>query len=144
VISQFPTYWLSADRAPDELEKIASGMAAAWAEASKSGARVLAIKPTPVFPTKPSDCVATSKDWRKECAMLRRRVSFDTPLERAAGLTKIPLIDMYDAFCLRGGCPPVVGGVLIYRDAHHITATYARSLARTMEQKLAALSVPLP
>lgn len=36
-------------------------------------------------------------------------------------------------------CPAVIGGVLVYRDRHHMTATYARSLAPILEQKLKEL-----
>ena len=36
-------------------------------------------------------------------------------------------------------CPVVVGNVLIYRDNHHLTATYARSLAPFLSTALAGL-----
>ena len=41
-------------------------------------------------------------------------------------------------FCVRGLCPAVVGTIVTYRDTTHITATYARQLARPFGAALAA------
>jgi len=38
-------------------------------------------------------------------------------------------VDMTDYLCTAERCEVVVGNVLVYRDQHHITATYARSMA---------------
>jgi hypothetical protein len=62
----------------------------------------------------------------------------------AATMTGTPLIDINDAFCIDGLCPPVVGGVLIYRDNQHVTATYARSLAERFQRELAQRGIELP
>lgn len=40
------------------------------------------------------------------------------------GLTGVTLIDLTDAICPTDPCAPVIGGVLVYRDDHHLTATY--------------------
>lgn len=39
------------------------------------------------------------------------------------------LIDLTPWFCDAGACPPVSGDVLVYRDSHHVTATFARAMA---------------
>lgn len=39
--------------------------------------------------------------------------------------------------CSDDRCPPVVGNVITYRDRHHITATYARLLARPLAHEIA-------
>jgi hypothetical protein len=39
-------------------------------------------------------------------------------------------------FCVRGLCPTVVGTIVTYRDTSHITATYARVLARPLATEL--------
>ncbi len=45
---------------------------------------------------------------------------------RAAGAT---LVDLSDAICPGDPCQPVVRGMIVYRDDHHLTATFAASLA---------------
>ena len=56
------------------------------------------------------------------------------------------LLDFDDAFCDdSGACPPIIGNVIVYRDAHHLTATYAESLGPALRRRLAAtLPDPLP
>ena len=35
--------------------------------------------------------------------------------------------------CPGDRCSPIVGNVLVYRDKHHLTATYAATLASALE-----------
>jgi hypothetical protein len=46
----------------------------------------------------------------------------------AARLTGATLVDLSAVVCPTDPCPPVVGSMLVYRDHHHLTATFARSL----------------
>jgi hypothetical protein len=46
----------------------------------------------------------------------------------AARLTGATLVDLAAVTCPTDPCPPVVGSMLVYRDHHHLTATFARSL----------------
>ena len=55
--------------------------------------------------------------WRH---MLRER--------EAARLTGATLVDLSAATCPTDPCPPVVGSILVYRDHHHLPATFVRSL----------------
>ncbi|MDN6170664.1 MAG: hypothetical protein L0J11_11395 [Micrococcaceae bacterium] len=41
-----------------------------------------------------------------------------------------------DWFCPDGRCEPVIGGVITYFDTAHITATYARTLAPQLNDRL--------
>ncbi len=52
---------------------------------------------------------------------------------RAAGAT---LVDLSDAICPGDPCQPVVRGMIVYRDDHHLTATFAASLAGFLESRL--------
>jgi peptidoglycan/LPS O-acetylase OafA/YrhL len=57
----------------------------------------------------------------------------------AARLTGATLVDLSAVTCPTDPCPPVIGSMLVYRDHHHLTATFARSLVGELE---AALPVP--
>jgi peptidoglycan/LPS O-acetylase OafA/YrhL len=57
----------------------------------------------------------------------------------ARRLTRAPLIDLTKAICPVDPCPPIIGKRLVYRDHHHLTATFAASLARDLDPALAQL-----
>ena len=61
------------------------------------------------------------------------------PLRQAAAASGTALVDLTDLFCDETGCPMVIGGVLVRFDAHHITATFARTLTGYLDTRLAGL-----
>jgi len=38
-------------------------------------------------------------------------------------------------------CRPVIGGVLVYKDIHHLTRTYATTLGRYLQRKVDRLEL---
>jgi len=60
----------------------------------------------------------------------------DLMVAAAEGQPGVTVVDMNDLFCRDGSCTPVVGGVVGYRDSHHITATYATTLAPYLEERI--------
>jgi hypothetical protein len=48
---------------------------------------------------------------------------------RSIGSPRLTVADLSDWLCTPSRCPAVIGGVLVYLDASHLTATYARTLA---------------
>jgi hypothetical protein len=61
----------------------------------------------------------------------------------AAASGTVPLIDMNSLICGRVKCPPIVGNVLVYQDAHHLTSTYALTIAPYLENRLLEVSKTL-
>jgi hypothetical protein len=55
----------------------------------------------------------------------------------AARETKALLVDMTTAICPSDPCPAVVNRKIVYRDGHHLTATFSRSLAPALQLALA-------
>lgn len=49
------------------------------------------------------------------------------------------LVDLTDQVCPTATCLPVIGEVLVYRQSHHLTATYAATLAPALEGHLLPL-----
>ncbi|MFX7690293.1 SGNH hydrolase domain-containing protein, partial [Acinetobacter baumannii] len=62
--------------------------------------------------------------------------------KRAAEEVGVPLLDLNDYICSDEWCLPIAGNVFIYRDSHHLTATFSTALAnvlgRHLEQELHA------
>jgi peptidoglycan/LPS O-acetylase OafA/YrhL len=54
----------------------------------------------------------------------------------AAKAANATLIDLSDAICPGDPCQAVVRGMIVYRDDHHLTATFAASLAPLLESRL--------
>jgi peptidoglycan/LPS O-acetylase OafA/YrhL len=60
----------------------------------------------------------------------------------AQGRPEVARVDMSDSFCPGGSCEAVIGGVVVYRDRQHVTATYARSLSIALAEAIDASGVP--
>ena len=54
----------------------------------------------------------------------------------AARAANVPTIDMSRQVCVANPCPAVVDNMIVYRDFHHLTATFARSLAPALDAAL--------
>lgn len=145
LIAQSPAHTIDGGVWQEETERVAIGMMEAWHAVQAQGLRIIAIGPTPTLPAKqtPRECLATARDWRTDCVFVERDVLGRSAIRVAAERTGTPLIDLRDAFCIAGLCPSMIGGALVYRDHHHVTATYARTLAPRFERELAALGITL-
>ena len=58
------------------------------------------------------------------------------PLEGASSGRRYHHVDLDDLLCTPTRCPAVIGHVVVYRDTHHLTATFARTLVPYLEQRL--------
>ena len=82
------------------------------------------------------------KDVRPCAVASFRRSSGGSPAREriAAKRSGAKLINLGRRICGGpGDCPVVSEGMILYRDEHHLTATYARSLAPALERKLKKL-----
>lgn len=111
-------------------EAVAQALASQWKKLGQAGIPVIAIAYTPRFPSSVPDCVSTPGKAIAECGRNRTIALSKFDHNRAAGqlYTQAIIADLNDHICLADTCQAVVGNVLVYRDAHHLTATYARTL----------------
>jgi len=86
-------------------------------------------------------CLAANPGNIAACATPRARAMWGVGgIESAAARSSgAPTIDLRSHVCVADPCPAVVSGMIVYRDHHHLTATFSRSLAPA----LAALLGPL-
>lgn len=86
------------------------------------------------------DCVASHPDKLDRCAVGRDTAVSDTPLAEAArAVDDVRLIKPTSALCSDDTCPAVIGNVLVYRNAGHLSATYAETLDGWLEERLATI-----
>ncbi|GAA3655888.1 acyltransferase family protein [Microbacterium marinilacus] len=126
-----------------ETEDAPSARAAAWGAAIDAGVEVVAITDNPRVLDDMVDCVAEHPDAAAagtSCVMPRERAvePADPILAAAEREPRAGVVRMNDAYCRDDGCPMVAGGVVVYRDAHHLTVTYARSVADVLLQRIDA------
>jgi hypothetical protein len=86
------------------------------------------------------ECLSANLKDVRECAISSfNRSSGGSPQRErvAAQRSKGAFIDFGQIICGgRGSCPVVSNGRILYRDHHHLTATYSRWLAPALERAL--------
>ncbi|MFC4123322.1 acyltransferase family protein [Nocardia rhizosphaerae] len=117
-----------------------------WTALQDRGLNVLALRDTPrLFRNgvlyRATDCLAHRGD-ADSCGLDRSAAlsAIDPAREPAAGYPNVHLLDLSDAVCRPQRCRVVEGNVLIYRDEHHLTASYARSLAPELGRQIGAIT----
>ena len=125
-----------------EPDAMAEGLERAIAPLEASSIQVGVIRDVPRADENMRHCMLENPQKLTSCSFSR-----ESGLARAGtGQTELitmrpdlPLIDLTDYICPREMCSPVIGGVPVYRDSNHLSATYVRSLS----SHLAALVHPL-
>ncbi len=126
------------ERRGTEEEAGAAGFAELWNELTAAGSQVFVIRDTP----KPSDglvtCVTESYDEPEGCAKPADKAFDDRDVVPAAleQAPKARSVEFTDRFCDAESCPAVIGNVLVYRDGHHVTRTYMRTLVGELRKAL--------
>ena len=115
-----------------------AGFRDAWAPLVERGTQVVVIRDIPQMTGGTNLCISQTSGEDKACDRPENEAVLDDLLvEAAKDQPGVSVIDMNDLFCDDGSCSPVVGGVIGYRDSHHITATYATTLAPYLDERLA-------
>ncbi len=114
-----------------------------WETLSENDIPVLAMRDTPWLvrdgePFFPVDCLAKGGD-AISCGIDRAKVlSDDNPtLDFVKQFPMLKPLDMSDAVCREDVCRAVEGNVLIYRDSHHFTSTYMRTMTTELGRQIA-------
>lgn len=119
----------------------------AWRPIAAAGNRLAGIVDNPRQSKDALACLSRDDDESGECGT-PRAAAFGY-LEHIESLAQsIPgttVIDLSAYYCKDDFCPSVIGNVIVYRDQHHLTATFARTLAQPVEDGLRrALEAPKP
>jgi peptidoglycan/LPS O-acetylase OafA/YrhL len=107
-----------------------AGFASAWNPMIERGATIVAIHDNPRS-GQIKKCVRQNPDDLELC---RTKVGPATSMvdwlyESALEIPGVIPVDLTDYFCGDEFCQGVIGGVLVVRDDHHLTTTYAETLA---------------
>ncbi len=119
-------------------EATVAGLVSAWKRLPD--VPIIAIRDNPVPAADALTCVSQSEpgDAAAECSIRRSEAFryFDGQPDAVAATTRARLVDLSDLYCNGDRCSPVIGGVLVYRDKSHVTATWAESFTPILEKRV--------
>jgi peptidoglycan/LPS O-acetylase OafA/YrhL len=111
-----------------------------WSSWGKAGKRVFVIEDVPrTSGQSVPECVALHAREADPCSLPRvKALAYDPTANsvRRAKSTRVTLIDLSPAFCDARKCHSVIGGLIVYRDPHHLTATFALTLIPQLEKAM--------
>jgi hypothetical protein len=123
------------------------GVRSAWRTLPSSVKRVIVIHDTPKDLDSTATCIRRAVAQRRPAGMacaVPRRVALDRdPAVKAAAQLDSPrfsTVDLTHFFCDRKRCYPVVGGALVHKDTHHMTAVFAATLGPYLLRSIDELS----
>ena len=106
-----------------------------------SGARVIWIADTPIARVDPPACLARHMRSTLACATPVSYAVNAAWLSEEHLVTQVESVGFIDPslwVCPSSPCPAVIGNLLVYRDAGHMTATFMASLSARLERAVAA------
>jgi peptidoglycan/LPS O-acetylase OafA/YrhL len=143
VISNARHYSLAIDGAmawsTDHEDVWSAGLRATIERVAADGAAIAVIGDTVRQDVDPPTCLSRHLSDASACAspyptaVAVNRHELDEQVAAATGAT---FIDPTPWMCFTDPCPTVIGRFLVYRDTHHLTATYARALAELLAADL--------
>ena len=151
VIAASYTSWLGEaprTRAGPRLAQLTAATRAMLDRFTAAGLRVVLLRDTPLPPFDVPSCLAreTLHPWlaARSCAFERSAALnpevFAAEQRAAVGLPGVQVLDLTDAVCPAPICPAMHRTMIVYRDRTHLTGTFARSLAPTIEARLRSAS----
>ncbi|MBA1144029.1 acyltransferase family protein [Mesorhizobium neociceri] len=114
-------------------DQMIEGLRSLWSRLTEAGSQIVAIRNTPYMKFDPGDCLSATPT---KCVTRLSDVERSNVLVLAAeGQKNVRAIDMVDTICGPQLCPAVVGNIIVWRDNHHLTATYSLALAPYLAAK---------
>lgn len=102
---------------------------------SKTTTEVVALRDSPRFSTNMATCVKEHPQDEAACAMpnLSGKIDQHVAEVEKAGAT---WVDLSNLICPKGLCSPSQGGISVYMDDNHMTASYWRTLAKPLAEAI--------
>ena len=121
---------------------VAEGLAARVDQVAAMGSLPVLIRDVPRAPFDVPACLAQHEEDVPRCAFDRAEGLAQAGtghVELQQAMPQLAVLDFTDATCPGRTCSPVVGGVVVWRDSNHLSATYIRSLRDVVEERVAPL-----
>jgi hypothetical protein len=135
VVSGFAAEVMRTPRGQSRIAYMTNGLVSAWRPALRTGIPMVVIRDAPHPVTERNTCLARhhgSKASWTSCGTPRSTAfRYTDPqiaaVRRSGGHIRLLTLTRY--VCTTSRCPAAIGGIPVSRDNHHLTATYAQTLA---------------
>ena len=107
-----------------------------------AGIKVIFIRDTPNLFANPVDCLAARTVESCVQPMNGALESTETSTGAVQNMTNVTPVDLTLALCQISTCAPVRGGIVVWRDDHHLTNSYSKELAPLFKSLIEPLLVP--
>jgi peptidoglycan/LPS O-acetylase OafA/YrhL len=138
----FQSYFGSAPGTSSDKEKaqLQASMGDTWDTLIAAGKKVAVISDVPgMRPSDAPDCVGRHIDEYDPCSLPREKVAVSNVMfDAALDHTGVTTVDLTDWLCDATKCHAIVGGVVVYFDSHHLTATYSRTISPYLVKELSS------
>jgi peptidoglycan/LPS O-acetylase OafA/YrhL len=127
---------------PSVVEAWGAGLAETVVSLS-AASNVIILTDTPHFEIAPSVCLSANLDNAAACSASPQHALWPaiSELEKSIAIAHGGVVvDFTPILCSPTSCPVILNNVLVYRDSHHLTATFAESLAPALLDELKAVS----
>lgn len=126
-----------------DLETWSAGLENSLRQLQAAGIPVILVRDSPTPATNIRNCLSYA-DWRgvpeSHCATSRSLAVSKTITDAERGVAEaipgVRFVDFSSIFCDRTTCPAVRDGIIVYRDADHLTTGYAMHLAEPLKELL--------
>lgn len=119
---------------------LGQAIARSWSTLNDAGIEVVALADNPRASFNIPECVANHTTELTRCVTDRDRgvERSGLPVQELAlaAEPRTVMVNVNDWICPTQDCAAVIGGVLVMRDSHHLSATYAQTLAPMLGEQL--------
>lgn len=124
-----------ADDVEDGQRRLARGLLDRWATLSAMGIGVVVVADTPWMRKDIPDCLSSNRADKHSCGTTLELATRnpDSTLRAMAQNPDVTFLDLNQRICPEGNCPAMKGDIVMWRDRHHLTATFARTFAPFFE-----------
>jgi len=131
------TGYYSRPLAVQDLEAVATGFAEAWAPVPDD-THIIAMVDTPQISDESVLCLFGSLADPASCESepVGLNTSTDVLRRAVASTPSSTVVDLSSAFLDDGDARTVAGGLVVWRDAHHFTASFSRTLSPVLESAI--------
>lgn len=132
VLANFSNYrgWIAEDGKPAAARRAAElwrdGLRQLLSDIPDS-TKIWVVRDNPRMATNYRDCLSYTDDCSRPRSEALDRLVDDAEMIGAIG-RHVGLIDLTDQFCNSYVCPAIIEGQIVYRNDHHITSSFAKSL----------------
>lgn len=131
----------------DSPEIAIDGFLGAWQKYIDGGSTIVVMADNARNTPEVVECLVANADDPLACSV-PLEVAYPGTDNMIAAAQRIPenavVVTTEDVFCEGDRCDAVIGGVVVYRDSHHLTNTFATTLAPIIGERLDAALAALP